>query len=518
MHIIMKKNKGWGQEGFTLTELVIANVVFAVVAISMLSLLTTLISSASLAKQKAISLTLATNQMEYLRSLPYNSLAVSGGSIYSATPLPSTVNETVNNLEYTVVTSINYADDAYDGCSAYPNQQLKELYCKNYPSPSSAPAVDSNPSDYKVVNVKVFSKGNTKLAEVDTQISARVSETASTTGALFVSVLDDTGAVVVGATVRVRNTTITPNIDLSDDTDNNGIVIFYGLPPDTTGYDYIVTGSKNGYSSLSTISPSGSLQPYYSSRQIFTQQSSFLTLELKPQGANSLVIETVNTSGSPLANAQIYIKGGYKKFNSSADTAYYYDNLSPSDTRPITDSNGQNKVSDLVPGAYIFCGDSGSTSCRVGGTTYYLVAAVPYSGANSFNPIIVPTFLAGSTPTDIFSYNGLDYLQKVRLYLTNDSSFPRISSLTPDSASLTSSNLSSFDFQVNGTNISASTIRFTDASNTYTASCSGNSTTQTCTVDISGIIIGKAQISLTSGGKTITIPAGQLLGGINVIQ
>lgn len=511
----MKTYTGWGQKGFTLTELVIANIVFAIVALSILSLLATLISSASLAKQKAVALTLATNQMEYLKSLPYNSLAVSGGSIYSTSPLPATVTKTVNNMQYTIKTSIVYADDSYDGCAAYPTQQLKQTYCRNYPPPSGAPATDTNPSDYKVINVKAYSKGGTKLAEVDTQVGARVSETASTTGALFVSVIDDTGNPVVGANVRVVNTTITPNIDLSDDSDNNGIVIFYGLPPDTVGYDYVVTGTKSGYSTLTTIAPTGTLQPYFASRQIFSQQSSFLTLELRPQGPDSLLIETVKTDGDQLGGVKVYVKGGYKKYNSSTDKNYYYDNFTP-DTRPTTDSNGFTALSNLVPGPYIFCGEDAATNCKIGATTYYLVAAVPYAGSNAFNPINVPTYQASNPPSTTFPFGGKNYYQKVRLYLTTDSSYPRIATLTPDDVSLASGTLSSFAFTVTGTNIASSTIRFTQGTNTYTASCSGSSTSQNCTVNLTGISTGMAQMTLTAGGKSISIPAGSLIGGLNV--
>lgn len=512
----MKTYKGLGQKGFTLTELVIANIVFAIVALSILSLLASLISSASLAKQKAVALTLATNQMEYLKSLPYNSLAVSGGSIYSATPLPASVTKTVNNMQYTVKSSIEYVDDSYDGCGSYPTTQLKQTYCRNYPAPSGAPATDTNAKDYKDINVKVYSKGNTKLAEVDTQVGARVAETASTTGALFVSVIDSTGAPLIGAHVQLVNTTITPNINYGDDTDNNGIVIFYDLPPDTVGYDYVVTGTKSGYSSLTTIAPNGTTQPNYASRQILSQQSSFLTLELRPQGSDSLLIETVRTDGDPLANATVYVKGGYKKYNSATDKTYYYDTLTPSDIRPVTDASGFATLSNLVPGQYIFCGEDGATSCKVGNTTYYVAAAVPYAGSNAFNPVNVPTYLASSPPATTFSFGGKNYLQKVRLYLTSDSSYPRIYTLTPDDVSLGSSTLSSFAFQISGLNIASSTVKFTQGATNYTASCSGSSSLQTCSVNLTGIAAGQAQLTLTSGGKTIAIPAGALIGGLNV--
>lgn len=512
----MKTYKGWGQKGFTLVELVIANIVFAIVALSFLSLLATLISSASLAKQKAVALTLATNQMEYLKSLPYNSLAVVGGNIYSTSPLPASTTKTANKLQYTVKTSIEYVDDAYDGCGSYPTQQLKQTYCRNYPPPTGAPATDTNSKDYKDVNVKVYSKGNTKLAEVDTQVGARVAESASTTGALFVSVLDNTGTPIIGAHVRLTNSTTVPAIDYGDDTDNNGIVIFYDLPPDTVGYDYVVTGSKTGYSSLTTIAPSGALQPYYASRQILTQQSSFLTLELRPQGSDSLLIETVKTDGDPLGNATIYTKGGYKKFNSATDKTYYYDTLTPSDIRPVTDATGFATLSNLVPGQYIFCGEDGATSCKVGATTYYLAAAVPYSGTNPFNPVNVPTYISTSPPATTFSFGGKNYLQKVRLYLTTDSSFPRVYTLTPDDVSLSSSTLNAFAFQVTGLNLSGASVKFIQGATTYTASCSGTTALQNCTVNLTGITAGQAQLSITVSGKTLSIPAGTLLGGFSV--
>lgn len=524
----MKKQSALGEQGFTLTEILIANIVFAIVALSFISLYAALVSSASFTKRKAVALTLATNQMEYLKSLPYDSLAVQGGSIYSANPLPATSTQTVNNFPYTVTTSVSYADDAFDGCASYPSQTLKEKYCRNYPPPSGAPSIDPNPQDYKVLNVTVTASNGTKLAEVDTQVAARVSETSSTTGAVFVSVIDETGNPISGAAVTLVNSTLTPNINLGDQTDSNGVAIFYGLPPDTTGYDYVVSASKTGYSSLTTIAPSGSLQPNYSSLQVITQQSSLVTLTIKGMSANSLVVETTDTSGNPIANMKTYIKGGYKKYTLTTDTSYYFDNMSPSDTRPTSDSSGLAAVSNLVPGPYIFCGDNGNTNCKVGNTTYYLVAAVPYSGTNAFNPIIVPTYYSSSPPSTLFTYGSTStYLQKVRLMFTTDSTYPRVNKLTPDDVSISAGGLNAFAFTITGTNLPCSSsssscstsVKFVQGSTTYTAACTGTSSPATqlnCTINLTGITVGQAQLLLTVSGKTISIPAGSLIGGFNV--
>lgn len=212
--------------GVTLVELIVSLTVFMIVILSTFTLYTALVNSAVVAKRQAVALTLATNQMEYLKSLPYDDLAVAGGSIYSPSPLPASSNQTINGVRYTITTSINYIDDAFDGCGSYPTQALKEQYCRNYPPPSGSPATDSNQRDYKIAHVRVTDAVGTKLAEVDTQISARVAETASTTGALFVNVIDDKGNPVSGATVAMQNSTVTPALNLSDNTDSNGVAIF----------------------------------------------------------------------------------------------------------------------------------------------------------------------------------------------------------------------------------------------------------------------------------------------------
>lgn len=518
-----KKLSPLSEDGVTLIELVISLAVLAIVTVSMFSLYTNLIHGMFVAKNKAIATTLATNQMEYLKGLSYDSLAVAGGSIYSANPLPATSTKVLNNITYTVRTNINYIDDAYDGCTNYPNQATKELYCRNYPPPSGAPAVDTNPQDYKVLHVSVKDNGGKLLADVDTQVAARVAETSSTTGAMLVTVIDDTGNPVSGATVGVANSTIAPALNLSDTSDSNGVAIFYGLPPDA-GNDYTITASASGYSTLVTIKPSGSLQPTYPSQNIVTQQSSSVTLTVKRQGSNSLVLEAVDTNGNPLSGLKPYVKGGYKRYTDPANTAYYFDNMTP-DSRPTTDAAGLASVSNLVPGDYYFCGDLGATSCTIGATTYYLVAALPYGGDNSFYPATVPTYDPANPPATTFTYGSNNYLQKVRLIFSTSSNFPRIATLTPSSIELASTALASYAFQVTGTNLPCSasaascstSVRLIQGSTTYTASCTGTTgTTIDCTVNLTGITTGFLKTSVTANGFTLNTPDSPPLGGISV--
>ncbi len=507
------------QSGYTILELIVAVVVLTIIALSIMGFYSSMIQSTFLAKRKAVASSLATNQMEYLKSLPYNNLAIAGGSIVASNPLPASFTTKVNNVDYTVKTSINYSDDAYDGCGYYPSAELKQKYCANQPAPSGAPATDSNPADYKSINVTVLGKNNLKLAEVDTKISARVAETASNTGALFVKVLDESGNPLSGANVSVINSTVSPNVSVNDSTDSNGIAIFYGLPPDTSGYDYKVTATLSGYSSLVTLPPSGTLQPTYPSLQLISQQSSTTTLTLKPQGQFSLIGEVTDLSGSPLGNAKIYIKGGYKKYTELTDFGYYYDNRTPTDIRPTSNASGIFTVDSLTPGSYLVCGEKADSYCQIGGLNYYLAAAVPYAGTADLGTVTVPTYTSSNPPAITFNENGNAYLQKVRLMLTNNSSFPRLFELSPSEVSV-AAGLSNFSFAIKGANLPCGTsscttiVKFIQAANTYTAVCTGDGTQLSCSIDLTGASLGETQLQIQVNSNVLTLPGAPLIGGV----
>jgi hypothetical protein len=238
-----------------------------------------------------------------------------------------------------------------------------------------------------------------------------------------------------------------------------------------------------------------------------------------------LIVEAVDTGGSPINNAKIFVKGGYKKYTSSTNTEYYYDNFSSGDTRTATDASGQFALANLVPGGYYFCGDAGATGCTVGATTYYLAAAVPYGGTDPFEPVNVPIYDPSNPPATTFSFNSGNYLQKVRLILTTSSTFPRVFAMSPNDVSKSSGTLSSFMFTLTGQNLPCSstpascgtTVSFAKDGNTYTASCTGTSGTSiNCTVNLSGIDTGVSQMTVKVGSNTLTLPGAPLQGGLLV--
>lgn len=495
--------------GFTIIEVLVSSIVIAILAISLTSAYIALNSVAIFSRQKTIGTEVATNRLEFLKSLPYDNLAVVGGAIPHPSPLPNTETAVVDSTEYEVNTSINYADDAFDGCGNYPNQDIKNNLCRNLPEPTGS-STDLNPADYKIINVKVYVNGK-KVSELDTNVAARVAETDSTTGSLAVTVIDSAGNPVSGANVNVVNSVLAINV--SDSTDSSGVAIFYGLSPSAVN-GYVVSASKTSYSSLTTIAPSGGLSPNFSNQNIIVQQSSSVTMTLDPMGQYSLAGEAYDTSGAALSGMQLFSKGGQKKFSDPVDTSYYFDNLSPTDSRPVTDGSGSFVMQNLVPGDYIFCGDTGSTSCQSGGSNYYLVASVPYNGDSQVGPINIPSYSATNPPAITFPFGGFNYYQKARFIFSTNANFPRIWKILNGTASKASGTHS---FTIQGNGLSGAAVVVKNSGGDMTASCSGDDNEISCTIDPVSANIEQSNITLVNNGFTLDIPNGiGLLGGINV--
>ena len=69
---------------------------FAIIAISFMGLYSSLIRSTIIAKRRAVATSLATGQMEYLKSLPYDSLAIAGGRFEPPTQVASDIPESLD--------------------------------------------------------------------------------------------------------------------------------------------------------------------------------------------------------------------------------------------------------------------------------------------------------------------------------------------------------------------------------------------------------------------------------------
>lgn len=489
------------KKGYSIPELVVALVILTTLAIGVMGTYTVLLGSAGLAKKKAAGLGLATAQLEYLRSLPYDYLAVEGGAIDSSGPkIPATKQEASGPYNFTVTTTIQYVDDAYDGCFNYPEAQ--SYLCRNGPVQSGTPA-DTNPKDYKIADVIVTEANSTKeITRVSTQITARVAETAGNTGALLVTALDSLGQPVGGATITVTNSTLSPAFSQSQTTDVNGVALFLDVKPDS-GKDFVIAASKSGYSSLTTIGANGSLLPTYPNVSVLTQQTTSATMQIDQVAAQSLKVSIVDSAGAPKPNASFSIRGGIKLYTDTQDLSYSY-----TQNAVVSDVNGEYIFANLTPGPYTVC--YASDVCSTGQYLNVLQAAY---GDNSFQPFVIrpgTTSVSGSGP-----------MQVVRLNVGTDSAAPRIAKIEPASFETSSPGIGTAEFTITGANLSGSVIQLRQGTTLLPTSVVDTDTQTTLrrTVNLASRP-GAWEVVLTKGSSTLvqTGIAPGTLGGINVLD
>lgn len=230
MQFVKQKNQKYFK-GFTLIETLVGVAIFAIVAVGIYQGLVGVQKVASLSKERAEALALATAQIETIRNLSYEYVGIVNGL-----PRGKILREqsfTRSGINFKVVTTIRNIDDPFDGTlGGTPN--------------------DLSPADYKIAEVEVSCASCARFTPIilNTRIGPNGLETSSGNGALFIKVFDANGQPVSGASVRVVNNKITPNILIEDVTDNNGLLQIVDAPPGEFAYEIYV--SKDGYSTERT--------------------------------------------------------------------------------------------------------------------------------------------------------------------------------------------------------------------------------------------------------------------------
>ncbi|MEK7465737.1 MAG: carboxypeptidase-like regulatory domain-containing protein [Patescibacteria group bacterium] len=171
-------------------------------------------------------------EMETVRNLPFDQVGTQGG-IPSGVLQQIKIATTTTDRVFAIKTTVRNIDDPFDGIlGGNPN--------------------DTAPADYKLVELEATC--TTCPNFIPLILTARIApknlESSANSGSLFVNVINAGGAPVPGASVHVVNTSTTPAIDLTDTTNQNGVLQLVGVPTSTQGYQVTVT--KVGYSTDQT--------------------------------------------------------------------------------------------------------------------------------------------------------------------------------------------------------------------------------------------------------------------------
>ncbi len=222
-------------------------------------------------KAKLSALSVATDQVEYIRSLAYDSVGTIAGIPPGAIPQVSTT--TLNNIDFTVRTLVSYIDDDADGLGVSDSNSIT--------------------TDYKQAKVIVSWIQNETLQEVFliTNVIPRSIETDVGGGTLRVNVFDANVNPLPGVQVQLINATMTPAINVTRTTDSAGSVLFGGAP---AGSEYEIYVSGTGYSSDQTYRATTSL-PFPNVQPVSVVEADISTVNFFIDELSAVDITTYDT-------------------------------------------------------------------------------------------------------------------------------------------------------------------------------------------------------------------------------
>lgn len=264
--------------------------------------------SQSRAKMSALSL--ATDRMEYIRSLPYNEVGTVLGIPSGNIPQNRTV--TLNGINFSERVLIEYVDDPADGVGG----------------------LDSNGilADYKKVKIEYEWEiyNLPKSFNLVSTVIPRSIETTAGGGTLRVNVFDATVAPLSGINVRLLNNTIVPNVDVTRQTDATGVAYFTGAP---AAANYEIFVSQTGYSEDQTRQPTlglenpntlpvAVLESDVSTMNFQVDRLSDLTIEVYDNEVINEQVELFDDASNLVASSSVLVASGALNL---AQTGLVYD-------------------------------------------------------------------------------------------------------------------------------------------------------------------------------------------------
>lgn len=306
-----------------MVEVLIDVAIITLITATIFSVFSGAFKSVGASKAKITAVSIASERMEIIRNMPYDSIGTTTSS-YPPGQIPSEQTVTRNNIDFTINTYVNYVDDTSDGTI-------------------STTPMDIYPYDYKRVEVRVKRSSNDiVLATLTTDIAGEAAETSSNTGILYFCAKDAESQPVAEATLSISNEYFTPELNMSFLTGSDGCVMVPKLPPDTHNH-YHLEVTKDGYSTAVTY-PRTAQNPneLYANVDITIQQVTRATLSIDE--LSTLTIRALDVSGNPVPNLGIHIQDDYEiYFNPS--TMRYSEDL-------VLDANGTTTLNDMAYANY----------------------------------------------------------------------------------------------------------------------------------------------------------------------
>lgn len=262
--------------GFTLIETLVVIAIFTLIFGGLFFTIQFILKLISINKASTSALAIATERIEYIRSLPYLSIGTVSG--IPSGSIPQNATSSLNGTTFYERTLIQYVDSPDDGIGA----------------------TDANGilADYKEVKVEISwqTQSGTSSIFLLTNVVPIGIESTTGGGTVVVNVFDADVQPVAGASVRIYNDTTTTTVDVTRNTNASGVAMFAGAP---AAGNYQITVSKTGYSTDQTYVATTS-NPNPTTPPVAVVESNVSTMNFQIDRLSDLRIRTLGpaTKGS----------------------------------------------------------------------------------------------------------------------------------------------------------------------------------------------------------------------------
>lgn len=212
--------------GYSLIEVLMGLSILLIVSVSVFAMVKLSFKLIGRSAAKITAVNLANQQMERLRNMPYNKLGTTEGWPHGN--IPSQQTKTLNKINFTIKTDIQYIDDPLD------NLAPQDLYNADYKKARVAITWDKYPGPEPVILVSTFVPQGVEAPEGG--------------GTLSLSVINAATDPVGETSVHIENANLLPTISINTQTDSQGKLLVPALPQDT-GNHYAITVTKTDYTS-----------------------------------------------------------------------------------------------------------------------------------------------------------------------------------------------------------------------------------------------------------------------------
>lgn len=295
-----KKNRGT-----TFVETLVATAFFLVVSLAIYQAWATIVKLNNNIKIKEIITTLANEEFERIRNMPYANIGVGAGGVPPGT-LDQNTTYIKEGLTFRIDRTVRNIDNDFDGTlGGVPN--------------------DDDPADQKQVELKVryIEAGVTVSMETfTTTISPKGLEDSTGNGSLKITVIDAEGDPVPAADVQIRNYIASPNIIINDQVGADGELMVVDTPPYTQAYEIYVSKTSS-FSTDRTYDSSdiGGSTPTLPHATVVENDVTEITLSIDKYGSGT--ITSVDESCAVVGDFDFDIHGA--KTIGYSPTLYKYD-------------------------------------------------------------------------------------------------------------------------------------------------------------------------------------------------